>query len=159
MTKIILFIWLAFAPLFLRAQETLFQLLKSNETEFQTQQFQLSGDIIKFETENAEASNIEMILVDIADQTQLSEIQLKEILETARKTGFDDYMEIRDNPSKVNILAKTNATHFTALLLQVQGDSSIIHIYLEGNFQFKDLEHLNLDIEGMDQLKKAASKA
>jgi hypothetical protein len=158
MKKIILFTWLSFAPFFMDAQQSLLNMIKDHEQTFGTNQIVLSGNFISFETENQEKSSIDKIIIDIADLGTINSEHQKSLLKQARTEGFEEYLEVRESQTKVNILIKEKDESIQAALLQINGDEETIHLYIQGNFKFSDLGNLDLNIEGMDQLKKAASK-
>lgn len=159
MKKIILFIWLSFVPFLIDAQQSVMTMIKKHEQTFGTKQITLSGNFIQFETTDEQSANIDNILIDIAESANIPIAQEKEIIKQARSEGFEEYIQIREGNTKINVFLKENAESIQALLLQINGEDKFLHLYIEGSFRLSDLEKLDLNFEGMDEVKKIVSKA
>lgn len=159
MKKIILFIWLSFVPFLIDAQQSVMTMIKKHEQTFGTKQITLSGNFIQFETTDEQSANIDNILIDIAETANIPIAQQKEIIKQARSEGFEEYIQIREGNTKINVFLKENAESIQALLLQINGEDKFLHLYIEGSFRLSDLEKLDLNFEGMDEVKKIVSKA
>lgn len=159
MKKIILFTWLSFAGYFLQAQSQVSQLLSEIDKTYETSHISLSGNLITIQSDAESPRSINKFILDISEPSLVPTSTHKKINKTALNTGFEELISIRENKSNIHIMILEKEQLVEALLMRIQGEENNIYLYIEGEFSLDDIENLDIELEGMDELKKQVLKA
>jgi len=154
---------LAIASLNLNAQnqiiQSFFDAVPESEDIFR---FEFSGSILKLalgdedEGEKNLLQKIKAIRLMGADQTSdLPNVALGRLTKGLRSSSFEPLAEFRDGGSKVQFMIRENDQYISDFIARIQdGDGGFFLISIEGEFSYDDIQGLDLDIDGMDHLKK-----
>ncbi len=161
--KTILCLVLAIASLNLNAQnqiiQSFFDAVPESEDIFR---LEISGSILKFalgdeaEGERKLVNKIKAIRLMGADQsTDLPSYALGKLTKGLRSSTFEPLAEFRDGGDKVEFMIRENGKYISDFVARIQdGDGGFFFFSIEGNFSYDDIQGLDLDIDGMDHLKK-----
>ena len=81
--------------------------------------------------------------------------ELKKFVKDLQKAEFAELMKIRDGSGSIDIFIREegeNVTDLTAIINDA--DDGFILLSLEGRIPFSELNNLNIEVEGMEHLKK-----
>ncbi len=122
--------------------------------------FTISGGLIKFaasysEDENAKIlEKVSQVRLLIGDSNLITKNDYKGLAKGLRNDSFEDLMQINAEGTKVDILIREQGNNISDVVLLVNDGEDFILISLEGNFQYSDLNDLNLNFKGGEYLKK-----
>ena len=122
--------------------------------------FTISGGLIKFAASFEEDGNakilekISQVKLLIGDGNLITKNDYKVLTKGLKNDSFEDLMQINAEGTKVNILIRENGNNISDVVLLVNDGNDFILISLEGNFQYSDLNDLNLNFKGGEYLKK-----
>ena len=128
---------------------------------------ELSGGLLKFISSYASDESgikdpIEKVsylrILVMNDGNIVKPADLSNLLRSVKADAFEDLMQIRDGKTKVDVLIKESKGVISNALLVVNDDEDFVLISLEGSLSLKDLESLNLDVEGAEYFKKMKQK-
>ncbi len=78
----------------------------------------------------------------------------KSLMKEMKNDDFEELIKIRDGNSNINILFLEKGNTVTNIILTVDGDDGFILLELEGKLDWKDLQNLDIDVEGAEHFKK-----
>lgn len=122
----------------------------------------ISGNLLNlvatYSDENSEGKVLEKIsklrILAIDDQHIVETSDKKAMLSGLRKNHFEELMQIRDGKSRIDFMIREKGNKITNILMLVDDEDSFFLLSLEGNITWKDIEKLNIDIDGAEHLKK-----
>jgi Domain of unknown function (DUF4252) len=124
----------------------------------------ISGGLIKFAASADENINknvldkISQIRLLVSEESFVTKNDYTKLKKNLKKDSFEDLMQINAEGAKVDILIRENGKYISEVVLLVNDDEDFIMISLEGNFQYSDLNDLNLNFDGGNYLKKLPKK-
>ena len=93
-------------------------------------------------------------VLDIEQGGLVSTSQRNQLVRSVRRDRFEDLMQIRDNGDDIHIMVREQEGFITDILVLIHGADEFTLLSLEGRLRFKDLQHLELEFEGGEHLKK-----
>lgn len=78
----------------------------------------------------------------------------KSLIRSIRKDQFEDLIMVREGTTKINLYIKEKKDKITNALLIVNDVDEFVMISLEGKLRLKDLEELDITVEGGDYFNK-----
>lgn len=163
MKNIILIITLLASPLFIFAQNAAIEQFYNKYTELENvTNITIEGGMLKFiasyvddETGEKLVDKVTKLRLMIMDDSELvSKSDRQALRKGIRQQKFEDLMQIRDGNSKINILIQEQGDKVTNVLLLVDDEDSFILLSLEGSLDWEDFNHLNIEMEGAEHLKR-----
>ena len=79
---------------------------------------------------------------------------MKKLIQDLKKDAFDELVSVKDKGELIRFFIKEESDTISDVILLVSGPDGFVLLSLEGAFSFKDLQHLDIDIEGGKYLKK-----
>ena len=122
------------------------------------------GGLIKFAASFEEDSNtkvlekISQVRLMVTEGNLVSKGDYKGFSKNLKKDQFEDLMQINAEGTLVDILVREHGKRISDVVLLVNDDEDFIMISIEGNFEYSDLNDINLNFEGGDYLKKLPEK-
>jgi len=73
-----------------------------------------------------------------------------------RSEAFEPLAEIRDGGDKLHFMIKEDGDLITDFVAKIQGnEGGFLLISIEGAFKYEDIQNLDIEMEGLDKVKKA----
>ena len=135
---------------------------KYNELE-NVDEVKLQGWLLKLAAEYADETEEEKMLEKISfirvmimsEGNLVKPKDLKAFIKDIQKENFSELMQIRDGGALVNVFIREEGKEITDVLALINDkEDAFILLSLEGRIQFSDLNNLNINVSGMDHLKK-----
>jgi Domain of unknown function (DUF4252) len=101
---------------------------------------------------------ISQIRLLVSEENFVTKNDYTKLKKNLKKDSFEDLMKINSEGTKIDILIRENGKYISEVVLLINDDEDFIMISLEGNFQYSDLNDLNLNIDGGNYLKKLPEK-
>jgi len=161
--KTILCLMLAIASLNLNAQNKIVQSFFDNVPESEEIfRLEISGTILKLalgdedEGEKNLFQKIKAIRLMGADQSSdVPHLALGKLTRDLKSSTFEPLAEFRDGGDKVEFMIRENDKYISDFIAKIQdNEGGFFFISIEGNFSYDDIQGLDLDIDGLDHLKK-----
>ena len=129
-------------------------------------QIDLGGMILDFAISNAddeEEANLlrkisKLKVLTIPRGDLVSPEKVMELRTAVMANDFEELIQVRDEGDLVSIFMREADDSITNLLLLVEEEDEFVFVSLEGAFSFSDLQELDLDVDGMDNLQNVPSK-
>ena len=78
----------------------------------------------------------------------------QKLIKSLQKDDFETYLQVRDGADRIDFYVKEQGGKISNILMVVNGMDGFVLLSLEGLLNLKDLENLNIDIDGTKHLKK-----
>jgi len=113
----------------------------------------------EYSDKNEEAKMLEKIsflrVMIMSEGNLVQTSELEKFIKDIEKEDFAELMQIRDGGALVNIFIREEGSEITDVLALINDEEdAFILLSLEGRIQFEDLNNLNINVSGMDHLKK-----
>jgi hypothetical protein len=141
--------------------ENFFSKYKNHES---TTTLTFGGGLIKFaasfeeEGETKILDKISQVRLMVSEGNLVTVNDYKGFTKSLKKDAFEDLMQINAEGTKVDILIRENGNWISDVIILVDDEEDFIMISVEGNFQYSDLNDINLNFEGGEYLKKLPEK-
>ncbi len=127
----------------------------------------LSGGVLKMITkhsdENGESDPIERVselkVLVMEDGNVVKKSDLKALKSGIRHEKFEQLVQVRDEQTYVDIYIQEEGGIISNALLVVNEPDNFVMISLEGELSLKDLENIDIDVDGAEYFKKYNSKS
>ena len=97
-------------------------------------------------------SHLRLMLV--GEKNLVKKQDYRQLVKALKREHFDELMQIQHEGSTVDIYLREKGKTITDVIVMARGEDGFVLFSLEGLFQFKDLNDMNLNIEGAEHLKK-----
>ena len=97
-------------------------------------------------------SKLRILAID--DQSVIDTQDKKALVKGLRSSKFEELMQIRDGKSKIDFMVRESNNKITNILMMVDDEDSFFMLSLEGNISWKDIEKLDINVDGAEHLKK-----
>ena len=94
----------------------------------------------------------------VSEENLVSKNDYLRFAKSLKKDSFEDLMQIKDQGSNIDIMIREQGDKITDVILLVEDHGDFVMISLEGDFQYSDLNDLDLKFEGSEHLKKLPEK-
>lgn len=122
------------------------------------------GGLIKFAASFEEGADtkilekISQVRLMVSEENLVTPNAYKSFSKRLKKDAFEDLMQINAEGTKVDILIRENGNLISDVIMLVNDEEDFIMISIEGNFQYSDLNDINLNFDGGEYLKKLPEK-
>ena len=96
-------------------------------------------------------SQVRLLMVD---ENLVTPKDYKVIMKDLKKDAFEDLMQINAEGTKVDILVREKGSRISDVIMLVNDEGDFIMISIEGDFEYSDLNDINLNFDGGNYLKK-----
>ncbi len=93
-------------------------------------------------------------VLTMEDGNLVTKEDYKSLIRSIRKDQFEDLIMVREGTTKINLYIKEKKDKITNALLIVNDVDEFVMISLEGKLRFKDLQELDITVEGGDYFNK-----
>ena len=90
----------------------------------------------------------------MVDENLVTPKDYKVIMKDLKKDAFEDLMQINAEGTKVDILVREKGSRISDVIMLVNDEGDFIMISIEGDFEYSDLNDINLNFDGGNYLKK-----
>ncbi|MCB9081383.1 MAG: DUF4252 domain-containing protein [Lewinellaceae bacterium] len=128
---------------------------------------QLSGwglQLASRKTQNEDAQRLlnritGLRMLSLKEGQTIARPQLKDLLSNLHTDHYEDLAVFRDGDNMVQFLIRENTSGMiTDLLMLINGEDNFLLLNLEGELRFSDLNDLDLEFEGAENLKRLPEK-
>ncbi len=125
----------------------------------------LSGDLLNFvlndddddsDSKNTKITGLRVLLM--GEETPVASKDYKRFIKSIKDEAFEELICLKDGGEAVDFHLKENGSVITNLLITVRGKDGFVLLSIEGNFDYEDLNKLDIDMKGADQLRKLPNK-
>ncbi len=127
-----------------------------NEVKLQGWLLELAAEYADKTEEEKMLKKISFLRVMIMSEGNLVQpAELKRFIKDIQQEDFAELIQIRDGAAVVNVFIREEGKDITDVLAVINDqEDGFILLSLEGHIQFSDLNNLNINVSGMDHLKK-----
>ena len=121
----------------------------------------LSGNLFSFKNGEGGDSHVDLFQLYIFDEEDpLRKNDISSINNMVKKSKLELLNMVRSGDSRIEIYVKDDGEVIkdVFMLIQDRDDESGIILHAEGEIQYSDLENLNIDFEGSEELKNYKHK-
>lgn len=121
----------------------------------------LSGNLFSFKNGQGNESTVDLFQLYIFDEEDpLRKNDISAITNMVRKSRLELLNMVRSSDSKIEIYVKDDDDFIedVFMLVQDRDDNSGIIFHAQGKIQYSDLENLNIDFDGSEELKNYKGK-
>ncbi len=120
-----------------------------------------SGNLFSFKNGGGKESKVDVFQLFIfGEEDPLSRNDVKDINKMVRNSGLELLNSIRSSGDKVDIYVRDDGEIIKDVFMMVVDaeDESGVIFHAEGKIHYSDLDDLNIDFNGSDELKKYRNK-
>jgi hypothetical protein len=125
----------------------------------------LSGELLNFvlgdeeEDKNLKKAKITGLRVLLmGEEIPVDKQDYKQFIKNVKKESFEELICMKDGGEAVDFHLREKDGMITNLLITVRGSDGFVLLSIEGNFDYEDLNELDIDMHGADQLRKLPKK-
>ena len=159
--KKVLLLLLVSMPMFVFSQNNTIEKIYSKYKGYEkTTTLSFGGGLIKLAASFEEEEDLEIlekisqVRLMVVDENLVTPNDYKVISKDLKKDAFEDLMQINAEGTKVDILVREQGSRISDIILLVNDDGEFIMISIEGDFEYSDLNDINLNFDGGNYLKK-----
>ncbi len=164
MKNILFILGMIVLPMLLVAQSkqgvnNFFQKYKNHEG---AEQFKLGGLILNLATSFSGDPDSKHLLrkmkrirlLNIDSSNPVDPADYKQLLKDIESDDYSPLIKVKEDGEQIDIYVQEKHEHITDIIILVNGIDDFLLLNLEGKFKFEDLNDLDIDVDGGEQLKR-----
>jgi hypothetical protein len=97
-------------------------------------------------------------LLNMENGNLVSRSEYNRLVKSVQSDRFEDLMQIREDGDDIRIMIREKGSAVTDVLVLITGQDGFTMLSLEGKLRFKDIQQLNIDIDGAEHFEKVSEK-
>jgi len=121
----------------------------------------ISGNLLDFafasddgdEKVSQKITDIQLFQTDKANA--VSKAQYNRLIKDLKSVKFEDFMSVRNEGDNINMYIIEKGNKITNFVLAIRGADNFLLLSINGLFDMDELKEMDIDIEGMEEIKRA----